>query len=498
MSTISIKQMNYSYIGQDEPVFQQFDLTMDTAWKPALVARNGRGKTTLLKLISKELTPDSGHIQTVDCGYFPLPVTDKSLYPVALFDLELDELWQVEKELQRLDGDAELLWQPWQTLSGGERVKVMTAILFSQHHDYLLLDEPTIFLDEATKATLCRYLTQQKQGFLLVTHDQYFMDECVDHIVALEAHDTIVMQGHYTQYEEEREHRHKQVQKQNKKLERDMKRLEEAMKQSERWSNTKEKEKHGNPHEKNSKSHLDKGFLGARSARMMKKSKQLERRRTQSFEEKKALLSPIEDVEQLVMTPTFPHHKRLYDVTNLQLFYNDEPLFYPVSFEILPRDVVAIRGNNGTGKSSLLHYLVASFAGKASYDDERRINLKVSVLSQFFEEMGTLFQLAERYKVDTQTLIHNVRKLGLSRSKLDQTIETMSQGERQKMALALSLFVSADLYIWDEPLIYLDISCQKQVEEVVIQTHPTLVVVDHNRHFIEKIKTKDVILTPVR
>lgn len=110
----------------------------------------------------------------------------------------------------------------------------------------------------------------------------------------------------------------------------------------------------------------------------------------------------------------------------------------------------------------------------------------------FFAFIGTLEELAEQHQLDYQQLVHNMRQLGMSRRTLAQTVDQMSCGERQKVALAASLATAADLYIWDEPLTYLDIYNQEQLVALIKQFQPTLVLVDHNEDFVNQVKTAEV------
>lgn len=495
MANITFNHFNYQYENQLEPVFTDLTLTLDTQWKCAIVARNGRGKSTLLKLIAGQLPANTRQLQTVDnCGYFPLTVNDESLYPMALFDIDYENQWKVEREMQLLKIETDKLWQPYQQLSGGERVKIMLAILFSGDYEYIVLDEPTIYLDLTTRQLIHSYLKDKQGGFLIISHDSAFLDGLIDHVIGIEANSIEVMQGSYQQYYEEKAHKDQFFQQQNDKIKQEIKRLKQSAAEKSQWSNQKEKEKAGNPKVKNSKNHMDKGFIGARSARTMKRARHLEKQIDQQIKTKQSLLNNVETVDELTMNAPLYRYSPVYSVDKLSLAFDEGPLFKPVTFTIQPKDCLVIRGDNGVGKSTLLSYLTSQFSGQSVCEFEECHPIKMSYLAQFFAFTGTLEELAEQHQLDYQQLVHNVRQLGMSRRTLAQTVDQMSCGERQKVALAASLATVADLYIWDEPLTYLDIYNQEQLVALIKQFQPTLVLVDHNEDFVNQVKTAEVSL----
>ena len=186
MSMIQIEHLSFSYPSSFDPIFTDVSLRLDTDWKLGFVGRNGRGKTTFLKLLMGEY-PYSGSIRSsVRFDLFPCAVADPGR-PVAavVADLAPDaEGWQAERELSLLGVGAEALDRPFATLSSGEQTKVLLAGLFLREGNFLLIDEPTNHLDARARAMVAAYL-QRKKGFILVSHDRRFLDGCVDHILAL-------------------------------------------------------------------------------------------------------------------------------------------------------------------------------------------------------------------------------------------------------------------------------------------------------------------------
>ncbi len=149
MSKIQITDLTFAYPGSFENVFENVSLTLDSDWKLGLIGRNGRGKTTLLRLLLGEYSSSGQITAAVDFCYFPYTLPD----PARTASEQLEELdgqyteWKVIRELNLLKADPGILYRPFATLSGGEQAKVLLAALFSRDNAFLLLDEPTNHLD---------------------------------------------------------------------------------------------------------------------------------------------------------------------------------------------------------------------------------------------------------------------------------------------------------------------------------------------------------------
>ena len=149
MAQIIIQNLSFTYEGDHTPVFQGMDLRLDTNWKLGLVGRNGRGKTTLLRLLAGELE-GTGNIRCPEPeSYFPIPVSrpDQPALQVLLEENRGLEEWQLVRELTRLGLDEALLERPFSTLSGGEQTRAQLAALFASEGCYPMVDEPTNHLD---------------------------------------------------------------------------------------------------------------------------------------------------------------------------------------------------------------------------------------------------------------------------------------------------------------------------------------------------------------
>ena len=184
MSLVDIRHLYFSYEGSPEPVFDDVSFSFDTSYRLGLIGRNGEGKTTFLRLLDGTLD-DGGAIDIkVPVAYFPFSITHEDINLEDLVYLLKPEIeyWRFEKEFNLLGLDRYLLSRPYKELSGGEKTKFQLAILFSDDDYYLLIDEPNDHLDLKGREKLAEYL-HSKDNFLLVSHDRYFLDLVVDHIL---------------------------------------------------------------------------------------------------------------------------------------------------------------------------------------------------------------------------------------------------------------------------------------------------------------------------
>ena len=219
MSLIHVKNLTFTYDGSYEPVFENASFQIDTGWRLGLIGRNGRGKTTLLRLLCGTY-PYQGTISaSTPVSYFPYLIRRPEAPAIdAVSEMEPDyELWRLQCEMEKLRIDESILLRSYATLSGGEQTKLQLAVLFSSEQHYLLIDEPTNHLDLPGRELVSRYLSR-KRGFLLVSHDRAFLDGCVDHILSINRADIQVCRGNFSTWMENRERQDAFEQRKNEKL----------------------------------------------------------------------------------------------------------------------------------------------------------------------------------------------------------------------------------------------------------------------------------------
>lgn len=496
MSEISVKNLTYCYEGAYDNVFEDLTFTIDTNWRTALIARNGRGKTTFLKLLSGGLPRDgvSGSIAaTVRFDYFPSFPSDRSVLTeeAMRFAAPDAEQWRLMREFNLMGLDEGLLFRPFETLSGGERTKAMIAAAFACEDGFALIDEPTDSLDAEGRKLVREYLSA-KNGFILVSHDRNFLDACVDHVLYFGKTGAEVCKGNYTSWERDRQDREAAESAARERLEKEADKLKAACERAASWAEETEKSKFG---QRMGGLRPDRGYIGHKSAKMMKRAKVTEKRMEKALEEKEKLLKDFERKESLKIFP-LSCKGRIVEARDLTAYYGDKRAAGPISFELGSGDRAAIMGINGSGKSTLLK-LIAGADGSLRYTGMLNIKsgLKLSFVTQNIDSLiGRPEQLARSNGADLTLFMTILIKLGFTRAQLDKDLSELSRGQRKKTALALSLAQSAHLYVWDEPLNYIDVMSRLAIEELILSFKPTLLFVEHDAEFVKKIADKIICL----
>ncbi|MDR2172544.1 MAG: ABC-F type ribosomal protection protein [Planctomycetaceae bacterium] len=484
MSIINIINMSFAYDG-GASIFSNVSLQIDTRWRLGLIGRNGRGKTTLLRLLLGDLVCEGKIESSVSCGYFPYVVRDTNLTTLEIAEQSgVIETWRFERELSLLKISDEVLGRSFGTLSGGEQTKIMLAILFLNDNYFLLIDEPTNHLDLEGREVVGGYLSK-KSGFILVSHDSVLLDKSVDHILSINRNDIELTHGNFSTWQLNQSYRDQFENAENIKLKKEIRRLQDATKQSANWSNKTEKEKYGN-------GPVDSGYIGRKAAKIMKRSKTFDDRKQKALEQKQQLFKNTELAEKLSIMPLRFHSERYADLENIVVQYDAMPLFEGVTFAVNAGDRVAICGKNGCGKSSLLKLIVGQ---DIPYKGFCRIpqKLKISYLPQDAAFLsGDLKNLIEQRRIDESLLKAILHKLGFSRGDYENNMSGLSAGQKKKILLAATLCEQTHLYVWDEPLNYIDVISRTQIINLILEYKPTLIFVEHDKNFLETIATKKI------
>ena len=184
MSLLNVMHLTFGYDGSYDNIFENVSFQIDTDWKLGFTGRNGRGKTTFLHLLLGKYEYSGTISASVNFEYFPFKVTNPEDNTIEIIENIFPDyvLWQVMRELTILQVSADVLYRPFSTLSSGEQTKVLLATLFLKEKRFLLIDEPTNHLDMYARKLVSDYL-RSKRGFIVVSHDRAFLDNCVDHIL---------------------------------------------------------------------------------------------------------------------------------------------------------------------------------------------------------------------------------------------------------------------------------------------------------------------------
>ena len=488
MSLISVNNLTFCYDGSYNNIFEDVSFNIDTDWKLGLIGRNGKGKTTFLKLLQGKYKYKGTISKNVDVDYFPFEVTNKDRMAIEIVNEIAPNVedWEIMKELNLLNADTEILYRNFNLLSGGEQVKILLTSLFLKGNNFLLIDEPTNHLDIETRNNLVSYL-EKKKGFILVSHDRNFLDKVVNHIIAINNSNIEIQQGNFSSWKENKDRQDNFEIMQNERLQKDINRLEIASKNIAKWSNEAEK---GKSKKFNSETTIDKGYVGHKASKMMKSSKVMEQRIDRAIDEKTNLLRNVDRNDKLKLNPLTSNKNPLVLINNLQVKYNDKTIFNPISFEVNNGDRVAIIGKNGIGKTSILKLILGE---KIQYNGEFKVanDLKISYVSQNTDYLkDNLKSFAQENKIDESIFKAMLVKMGLSKNDFDTNIQDMSEGQKKKVLIAKSISEQANIYIWDEPLNYIDILTREQIEDTILNYNPTIIFVEHDERFIEKIATK--------
>ncbi len=491
MSLIRIQNLGFAYEGSPQTIFENVSFDIDTDWKLGFIGRNGRGKTTFLHLLMGKY-PHKGTISSgVHFEYFPFEVCDmqQDVEQIAKSLLRHDfARWALVKELSLLKVDEEVLDRPFATLSPGERTKVLLAILFLRPYAYLLIDEPTNHLDMAGRDVVSRYL-KEKHGFILVSHDRAFLDRCIDHVLSINQTSIDVVRGNFATWFENKRNRDELELAQNELLHREIKRLCDAAKRSASWSEKTEQSKYAT---KNAGLKPDRGYVGHKAAKMMKRAKSIEKRQEAAVEEKTKLLKNVETADSLKITPLKYPTQKMISLSDVSVYYGDKMAFGHVSLDVLQGERLALFGPNGCGKSSLIKLLCGEELCHTG-EIRRGNGLVISTIPQDVSLLqGSLSAYAREHDLNESLFKTILRKLDFSRAQFELDMHCFSAGQKKKVHLAKSLCEQAHLYLWDEPLNYVDVLSRIQIEELLKEYKPTMVLVEHDRAFVEAIGARMV------
>ncbi len=501
----------------DRDILDDVSFILTEKSRSALAGGNGSGKSTLLKVLSGQMAADSMSVsKTRDLRISYLPQSDilfeeGSVYSEVekgyqRFDAMLEEKKYLEQELAlsteeentypllvRLSAIQEGLLEEGYfsrkekieqilsglgflasdferqclEFSGGWQMRIALAKVLVEHPTIMLLDEPTNYLDIEARYWLKNYLKAYSGGIMIVSHDQGFLDECVDEVFELFAGKLTRYSGNYSKYLEQRE------------LE--ITQLEAAYKhQQEKLEKT--------------------GQFIEKFRYKATKSKQVQSRIKQI--EKMDIVEVPSHLKQLSFTfPPAPHSGNdVLIVEDLKKQYEEQVVFDDFSFQVNRGDRLAVTGKNGSGKSTLLRMLCGDDTsyeglirqgsgvsiGYFAQDTEKTLNPNLSVL----EEVSSVAATA-----DLPKLRNYLGSFLFSGDDVFKSVSVLSGGERSRLALLKILLHPVNLLILDEPTNHLDINAKQMLLKALKHYDGTMVFVSHDAHFIEHIATRILYLT---
>lgn len=492
-------------------VFDGIDFNIKNGEKVALVGRNGAGKTTLMRIIAEDESLDSGnvfHKSDFEVAYLSqASVTDENNTIIEEVRLvftkvksKLEEVEAITKELETDPKNNELLRkydrvfhefemlggynyeyemnqvlfnfgfseqmlsQKVGTLSGGEQTKVAFAKLLLQKPDLLLLDEPTNHLDLSTIEWLEGYLKAYPQAIIIVSHDQMFIDNIVSKIWDIEYGKITPYSGNYSSYEVQKE---THLISQRKHYEEQQKEIKKLEAQIERFRTT-----------------------ATKAAFAQSKIKYLER--MDKIE--------LDKVDNAIFKANFKSGARgsnkVLEVKDLEVGYDE--VLAKISLIVNRGDKVAIIGDNGTGKSTFVktimdktkllsgEYLWGHSITTAYFDQQlAQVDSKKTVIEDIWDEYPSLVQS------EIRTLLGSFL---FRADDVFKNVSVLSGGEKVRLSLLKVMLSKANTLVLDEPTNHLDILSKRALSDAINTYDGTLIFVSHDRHFINSVATKIVIL----
>ena len=517
MQEIKINNLEFYYTTPYKEIFKKLNLSINKSWKTGIIGKNGRGKTTLLNLLLNELEPNKGSItNNSNLIYFPFKTKEyenvfeyikQNIAPYSYWENEMknclnnptkenlekyDDILEkyqfyngytidgiIEKEIQEIGLNKRILNKKTDILSGGEMTKINIIILFQKKNQFPLIDEPTNHLDMIGREMLASYLNK-KDGFIMVSHDRYFLDLACDHIISLNKNSIDVKNTDFSGWEKSHTIKLKEENSKDYKIKKEIKSLKKQADQQSKWSISREKDKQGS---------YDKGAIGASAAKLMKKSILAKRNINKKISEKQKLLKDKEKEYSLKFRISEKTPENIMEIRNLNISYDNQLILENFNLDIKKGDKIAITGENGSGKTSIIRAIFKNipYEGLIQFPSF----LKINHLKQIPEwQNGLLKDRVAEKGYDYEEFRNLLGSLNIRDGILEKDISDFSEGEKKKVELAKSFIEEYDLYIWDEPLNYIDMQTRKIIEEAIIKHDPTILFIEHDRYFVENIATE--------
>lgn len=466
---LKLQKVNYEI--KDLKVFEEINGTVQQGDIIGIIGKNGAGKSTLLQLINNDFLPIQGQIVRLqrDLKVVMVEQETESHVPeeMTAFEVELLEKWHVPSH-------------DFEQLSGGEKLKARLASGFASGAHILMLDEPTNHLDEQSTEFLIEQIKRYKGTIIFVSHNRYFLDAIATKIWSIEGKKLIEHKGNYSSYMEVRKQKRVTQQREYEKQQKMVERIEEQMNELTSWSKK--------AHAQSTKKEGTKEYYRVKAKRMDAQVKSKQKRLEKELDKVKAKPIESEYTVQFSINTNNKVGKRFLEVKNLTKSFDKHILFKNVNFSILHGEKVAITGPNGSGKTTLLKILM----GQESAQGDIWISPSASIgyLTQEVFDISleqTPQQLFDKDTFEARGKVQNLMKhLGFNSSQWTQPIKNMSMGERVKCKLMLFILEEKDVLILDEPTNHLDLPAREQMEDTLASYNGTLIVVSHDRYFLEK------------
>ncbi len=486
---------------------------IDQGERVGLLGRNGAGKTTLFRILTRELEPDEGQVSVgqgrrlgliSQIPVYPPGCTVEDVLRSAFARLEslAKEMETLESRMAAGESDMALLRrygslaerfevfggydtdvavnkianglsispeqrkQLFDSLSGGEKTRVNLGRLILEDTDILLLDEPTNHLDLHATEWLEEYIRSFRGTVVAISHDRYFLDRVVTRVIEIENGKAEFYSGNYSFYAVEKERRYQERLKQYQKEQAKIQQLEKAADQLRVWA-----------------------FMGMDKTyrRAVNIERRIERMRTTAKPTK------ARKMDARFSTAEF-HGDEVLGIRNLAKSYGDKRLFDSITLKVEGGERIALIGDNGTGKSTLIKMIMGEL-----YPDEGRIKLgpqaKPAYLPQIIRFDHPDWNLVENMMaskrgLSAQSARNRLAAYDFRGEDVFKPVSVLSGGEQSRLRLCILMDGEINFLILDEPTNHLDIASREWIEEAVEAYDGTLLFVSHDRYFINRFATR--------
>jgi ATPase subunit of ABC transporter with duplicated ATPase domains len=496
--SIFINHLSYS-IANDQPLFRDLSLTFDRQ-KIGLVGKNGLGKSTLLKLITGKLLPDSGTIQVIGalayCSQELIFDTQQTIIDICDANNKLFNQFN----LSHLASNRRIA-----TLSGGETTKLFLAHCFDSSADFIFLDEPTNNLDASSRELLYRAVQQWQGGLLIASHDRALLN-LMDHIMELTSLGIRSYGGNYDHYMEQKNLLQTAAERQLFDAKKSLKKTQRSIQAT--HEQREQKQSYGR-----------KRFLSGKVDRITANSLRGRSEKTQSRHTKQnaSLVKNIGEQLQMAkskieiynvidvsLPKTFvPNSKVVIDIEDLTFCYtaNSHPIVKHFNLTIMGPERIALQGNNGSGKTTLVKLILGELKAvrgkiykgieQISYLDQNinLLNPELSILENFKQFNPGINETDARLYL-AQFLFRNTTALKL--------VGGLSSGEKLRAQLACVLMSKQppQLLILDEPTNHLDLDSITSIESALKNYQGAMLIISHDQKFLENIHITRTLYAP--
>lgn len=466
--------------------------------KIGLVGWNGSGKTTLVNMLIGRVEHDKGSVTTwpsnLRMGYLPQS-TDYTLNLDNELTNSARELFQTSK---RLGLHKEIIErEEFQHLSGGERLKLSIAKIWANHPEFLILDEPTNHLDLQGITWLTEEVGRYAGAALIISHDRRFLDQTVNKIFEIEDGKLTVYDGNYSAYRAEKSRRYEQQKRDYEKQQRKVAMIEQQVSTIKNFADKAHRQagKGGSLSE-----NRQMGLKQFERAKAKKKDKQVKSKLSRLNLElsKKGVEKPKEETDVFFhFDAAGKRGKRLIEAQGLTKQFDDNILFEKSHFYIKHGERVGLLGSNGAGKTTFIKMLLGEepLTQGSIWKSE---SMKISYLTQDVSDLPEEKNVYEYLKLEERDRVRRAEaifaNMGIDNAKLSKPISHFSLGERTRVKLVQMILQDYDVLILDEPTNHLDLPSREQLEETLSEFNGTLIIVSHDRFFVEKLCDKLLVI----